>query len=254
VSGVPDAHDEAHDGGRPGEARHDGARRDEARAATWRQSMSVGIATSAYGVSFGALSVASGLSVAQTCVLSLVLFSGGSQFAVAGVAASGGGGPAAVATAALLGARNGLYGLQLAPVLAVRGLRRVVAAQLTIDESTAVGTAQLATHPDRPDLARLGFWATGVAVFVGWNAMTLVGAVVGDALGDPRRYGLDAAAAAAFLGLLWPRLRDAGTRRVAAAAAFVALAAVPVTPAGVPVLAAGAVAAAAGVLALRRAR
>jgi predicted branched-subunit amino acid permease len=227
--------------------------RDEARAAAWRQSMSVGIATGAYGVSFGALSVASGLSVAQTCVLSLLLFSGGSQFAVAGVAAAGGSGAAAVATAALLGVRNGLYGLQLGPVLAVRGLRRVVAAQLTIDESTAVGTAQLAEHPDRPDLARLGFWATGIAVFVGWNAMTLAGAVVGDALGDPRRFGLDAAAAAAFVALLWPRLRDAGTRRVAAAAALVAVGTVPVTPAGVPVLLAGGVALALGVAELRRA-
>jgi predicted branched-subunit amino acid permease len=227
--------------------------RDEARAAAWRQSMSVGIATGAYGVSFGALSVASGLSVAQTCVLSLLLFSGGSQFAVAGVAAAGGSGAAAVATAALLGVRNGLYGLQLGPILAVRGLRRLVAAQLTIDESTAVGTAQLALHPDRRDLARLGFWATGVAVFVGWNAMTLAGAVVGDALGDPRRFGLDAAAAAAFTALLWPRLRDAGTRRVAAAAALVALGTVPVTPAGVPVLLAGGVALALGVAELRRA-
>src|SRR4029453_4439382 len=104
--------------------------RDDARAAVWRQALSVGIATGAYGVSFGALSVASGLSVAQTCVLSLLLFSGGSQFAVIGVAGSGGGGGAAAATPALLGVRNGIYGLQLAPVLGVRGARRVVAAQL----------------------------------------------------------------------------------------------------------------------------
>ena len=225
---------------------------DEARASVWRQSLSVGLATGAYGVSFGALSVAAGLSVAQTCVLSLLLFSGGSQFAVIGVAASGGSGPSAVATAALLGVRNGIYGLQLAPVLGVRGPRRAAAAQLTIDESTAVGTAQLTTHPERPELARLGFWVTGVAVFVGWNAMTLLGAVVGDALGDPRRYGLDAAASGAFLALLWPRLRDAGTRRVAAAAALVALAAVPLTPAGVPVLAAAAVALALGLVVARR--
>ena len=233
--------------------RSGGGAPDEARAAAWRQSMSVGIATGAYGVSFGALSVTSGLSVAQTCVLSLLLFSGGSQFAVAGVAGAGGSGAAAMATAALLGVRNGLYGLQLGPILAVRGVRRVVAAQLTIDESTAVGTAQLAAHPGRPELARLGFWVTGTAVFVGWNAMTLVGAVVGDALGDPRRFGLDAAAAAAFLALLWPRLRDAGTRRVAAAAALVAVGTVPVAPAGVPVLLAGGVALGLGVLELRRA-
>jgi predicted branched-subunit amino acid permease len=204
--------------------------------------LSIGVATGAYGVSFGALSVTSGLSVAQTCALSLLMFTGGSQFAFAGVMGAGGGGIAAVATAVLLGARNGFYGLQMAPRLDVRGPRKVLAAHLTIDESTAVGTVQLAERPGRPDLVRLGFWATGTAVFVLWNLATVLGAVVGDALGDPRRYGLDAAAAAAFLALLWPRLRAARPATVAAAAALVALGLVPFVPAGLPVLAAGVVA------------
>lgn len=208
--------------------------------------MAVGVATGTYGVSFGALSVASGLTVAQTLLLSLLMFTGGSQFAFVGLAGAGAGGPAAVATAALVGARNGFYGLQLAPLLGARGGRRLLAAHLTIDESTAVGTAQTALHPGRPDLVRVGFWATGAAVFVCWNASTAVGAVLGDALGDPRRYGLDAAAAAAFLALLWPRLSSALPRWTAAAAAGVALALVPVAPAGVPVLAAAAVGLAAG--------
>jgi predicted branched-subunit amino acid permease len=121
-----------------------------------------------------------------------------------------------------------------------------VAAHLTIDESTAVGTAQAALHPDRPELARLGFWGTGLAVFGLWNLATLVGAAIGDALGDPRRYGLDAAAAAAFLALVWPRLRSVRPRAVGAGAALVALALVPVAPAGVPVLTAAAVAVLAG--------
>jgi predicted branched-subunit amino acid permease len=216
--------------------------RDGDRAAVWRQSLSIGVATGAYGVSFGALSVASGLSVAQTCTLSLLMFTGGSQFAFAGVVGAGGAGTAAVATAALLGVRNGFYGLQMGPRLGVHGLRRLVAAQLTIDESTAVATVQLAERPGRDDLVRLGFWATGLAVFVLWNLATVLGAVVGDALGDPRRYGLDAAAAAAFLGLLWPRLRSARPAAVAAAAVLVALGLLPVVPAGVPVLAAALVA------------
>jgi predicted branched-subunit amino acid permease len=212
---------------------------DAARAATWRQGLSIGVATGAYGISFGAVSVASGLSVAQTCALSLLMFSGGSQFAFAGVAGAGGGPVAAVATAALVGARNGFYGLQMAPLLRARGVRKVAAVQLTIDESTAVGTARLAEHPGREDLARLGFWVAGLAVFVLWNLMTLTGAVLGSVVGDPRRYGLDAAAAAAFLGLLWPRLRDSGARRIALAAVVVAVGAVPWVPAGVPVLLAG---------------
>jgi branched chain amino acid efflux pump len=215
---------------------------DAARAATWRQGLSIGIATGTYGISFGAVSVASGLSVAQTCALSLLMFSGGSQFAFAGVAAAGGGAAAAVATAALVGARNGFYGVQMAPLLRSRGLRRAAAVQVTIDESTAVGTARLAEDPGRLDLVRLGFWVTGVSVFVLWNLMTLTGAVLGAVVGDPRRYGLDAAAAAAFLALLWPRLRAVGARWIALSAAVVAAGAVPWVPAGVPVLLAGVIA------------
>jgi predicted branched-subunit amino acid permease len=219
---------------------------DVGRRAVWRQALSIGVATGAYGVSFGALSVAAGLTLAQTCTLSLLMFTGGSQFAFAGVIGAGGGPAAAVATAGLLGARNGFYGLQMAPRLRARWPLRLAAAQLTIDESTAVATVQLAQHPRRDDLVRLGFWATGGAVFVLWNLATLAGGVLGNALGDPRRYGLDAAAAAAFLALLWPRLRTARTQAVGAAAVLVALGLVPLVPAGLPVLAAAVVAIALG--------
>lgn len=196
-----------------------------------RQSLYVGGATGAYGVSFGALSVASGLDVAQTQVLSLLLFSGGSQFAVAGVLGAGGGGAAAVATSTLLGVRNGLYALQTSRFLGVSGVRRLFAAQLTIDESTAVGVGQ-----PEPPAQRLGFWLTGLTVFVGWNLMTLLGALVGNALGDPRRWGLDAAAAAAFAALLWPRLRSGDAAATAVLAILIALVTTPFLPAGVPVI------------------
>ena len=213
------------------------------RRAVLRQSMSVAVATGAYGVSFGALSVAAGLDLLQTQALSLLLFSGGSQFAFVGVLAAGpAGAPAAIATSTLLGVRNGLYGLQVARLLGARGPRQVAAAQLTIDESTAVGVAQ-------PEAAagRLGFWATGIGVFVLWNLTTLLGALAGDAMGDPRRYGLDAAAAAAFCALLWPRLRSADAFAIAGAALVVAVVLAPHVPGGVPVLVAATTSLAAGV-------
>lgn len=226
----------------------DGARRqgDGVRAQVLRQAASIGVATGAYGVSFGALAVAAGLTVPQACVLSLAMFTGGSQFAFVGVVGAGGAPGAAIATATFLGARNGFYGLQMARLLRPRGWRRLLAAHVTIDESTAVGTAQAAVRPDRPELTSLGFWATAAAVFALWNLATFAGGLIGDALGDPRRYGLDAAAAAAFLALLWPRLRDRHTRLVAAGAAAVASALVPLLPPGAPVLAAALVAVAAG--------
>ncbi|QGQ19641.1 branched-chain amino acid ABC transporter permease [Cellulomonas sp. JZ18] len=218
---------------------------DPLRAAR-RQAVSVSVATGLYGISFGALAVASGLDVAQTMALSLLLFSGGSQFALIGVVGAGGAVGAAIASAALLGARNALYGAQLAPLLALPGSRLLPAAQLTIDESTAVATAQ----PTRA-AARVGFWWTGAGIYVLWNLFTLVGAMAGDRLGDPRAYGLDAAAAAAFLALLWPRLggpQGRTARLVAGAAVLVALATTPVLPSGVPVLLAAAVAILVGVL------
>lgn len=204
-----------------------------------RQGISVGLATGAYGISFGALSVAAGLNVWQTCVLSLLMFTGGSQFAFVGVIGAGGAGAAATATAALLGVRNSLYGLQMAALLQPRGWRRPAAAQLTIDESTAVALAQ----PDKP-AERAGFWAAGLGVFVFWNLATLGGALLGDVLGDPARWGLDGAAAAAFLALLWPRLKQRQAQAIGVLAAVVAAIAIPLTPAGIPVLAAAAVTAA----------
>ena len=193
----------------------------------------MGVATGAYGLSYGALGTAAGLSVVQTCALSVLMFSGGSQFALIGVL--GGGGPAVSgsASAMLLGARNALYGARLAPVLGLHGVRRAVGAQLVVDESTAVA---LRYEPEGVPAARLGFWATGLAIFVLWNLSTLIGAVLGNALGDPRDYGLDAAAPAAFLALLAPRLHGRSAWLTAVAGAAVAVAAVPLVPAGVPVL------------------
>ena len=195
-------------------------------------SIGVGFATGLYGISFGALSVAAGLDLWQTMVLSLLMFSGGSQFAFIGVVATGAGVVPAILSAWLLGVRNGFYAIRMNPVLSVRALLKPVAAQLTIDESNAVS---LLGEPDRKK-ERLGFWLTGVAVFIFWNTFTFVGAVVGSQLGNPTDWGLDAAAAAAFLGLIWPRLNESKLLVLAVASAFVATSLSVVLPAGIPVL------------------
>ncbi len=202
-------------------------------------SLGVGIATGLYGISFGALSVAAGLDVMQTQLLSLLMFSGGSQFAFVGVVASGGVAslPAAIASAWMLGVRNGFYAFQMKPLLMPLGIRLPFAAQLNIDETTAVSTAQ-SNKSDK----RRGFWLTGFAVYVFWNLLTFVGALLGAQIGDPSALGLDAAAAAAFLALLWPRLKQFQPLAVAAAAAFISVLLTPVLWAGVPILVAAVVA------------
>ena len=216
------------------------------RSGIVRDSLAVGVATGAYGFGFGAVAVASGLTVLQTCALSLLMFTGASQFALAGVVAAGGAPLSGAATALLLGTRNTLYGLRMAPILQWRGWRRAAAAHLLIDESTAMSVGRGSTTA-----ARLGFLTTGLSVFVLWNLATAIGAVAGDAIGDPRAFGLDAAVGAAFLALLWPRLKDRRNIVVAVLAAVVALSVVPLAPPGVPVLAAGGVALLVGVLSRR---
>ncbi|HET8927390.1 MAG TPA: AzlC family ABC transporter permease [Microbacterium sp.] len=215
---------------------------DEARRAA-RSGIGVALATSAYGVSFGALAVASGLDIWQTCVLSLLMFTGGSQFAFVGVIGAGGlaAAPSAIASAALLGIRNVAYGMRMSPVIGTGFWRRLGAAQFTIDESTAVSLAQLTARG-----RTVGFWVTGIAIYVGWNLTTFAGALLGDVLGDPKAYGLDAAAAAAFLALLWPRLRRMQAIAVGVASAVVATVLTPVLMPGLPVLVAAFVAIAVG--------
>lgn len=203
--------------------------------------LSIAVATGLYGVSFGALSVASGLTIWQTSLLSLLLFSGGSQFAFIGVIAGGGTAVAATSAAALLGIRNAVYGMQINALLHPRGWRRFAAAHVTIDESLATSTGQ--TDPIEQ---KRGFWVAGVGIFVLWNLFTLVGAVAGDALGDPKQWGLDGAAVAAFLALLWPRLRSWDAAAVATACAVATVIAIPLVPPGVPILIAAVVAAAIG--------
>jgi 4-azaleucine resistance transporter AzlC len=217
------------------------------RSAIVRDSLAVGVTTGAYGIGFGAVSVSSGLSVAQTCVLSLVMFTGASQFALAGVVAAGGAPLSGAATALLLGTRNTLYGLRMGPLLRWRGWRRAAAAHVLIDESTA-----MSVNRETTEAVRLGFLTTGASVFVLWNLATAIGALAGEAVGDPRTYGLDAAVGAAFLALLWPRLKDRRNIVVAGLAAAVALTMVPLAAPGVPVLAAGGVALLVGVLAKRQ--
>ena len=202
-----------------------------------RDGIAVGIATGAYGISFGAVSVASGLDVWQTCALSLLVFTGASQFALVGVVGAGGNPFFGMLSGLLLGTRNTLYGLKVAPMVGWHGRRRAAAAHLLIDESTAMTLTRTSREH-----ARAGFLSTGLSVFALWNLATLVGAVAGDAMGDPRTYGLDAAVGGAFLGLLWPRLHTMRNRVAAVLGAALALALVPFVPAGVPVLGASVVA------------
>ena len=204
------------------------------RRTVLRDSLSVAIPVGSYGAAFGAAAVAGGFSVLQACALSLLLFSGASQFAVVGVMAGGGTPFSAIATGALLGIRNGLYGMRMAPILKLAGLRRFLGAQITIDASTGVALSQ---ESRGEDAMRYGFFATGIGVFIFWNLFTFIGALGANSIGDPSSWGLDAAVPAAFLGLVWPRLVNTKDRIAALLSVLLALSLTPFLGAGLPIIA-----------------
>ncbi|MFK0237645.1 AzlC family ABC transporter permease [Streptomyces vinaceus] len=208
-----------------------GGAAERTRAAVVRDALGVGVAVGLSGFAFGVTAAGAGISVLQACVLSLLVFTGASQFALVGAVAAGGNPFTAAAGAFFLGTRNAFYGLRLSQLLALPKALRPFAAHWVIDETTAVALAQ----PDRRS-ARLGFTVTGLSLYLLWNLTTLLGALGAEALGDTSAWGLDAAGPAVFLALLAPMLKTATERAVAALALVLGLGLLPVLPAGLPVL------------------
>jgi predicted branched-subunit amino acid permease len=196
-----------------------------------RDAMGLSFAVGLYGSAFGAAAVANHFSVAQACFLSLVLFSGASQFAVVGVIGAGGTSLNAIGTGSLLGLRNALYSLRMKPILNLKGFKRLIGAQLTIDESTGISLAQ----KNQSDSVT-GFWLTGIGVYFWWNFFTLIGALGAQSIGNPSQWGLDSAVPAAFLALVWPRLKDKKSWTLAISAILISLLLTPIFPAGLPII------------------
>ncbi len=195
--------------------------------------VTLALAVGVFGVSFGVLATASGLSVYQACAMSLLVFTGASQFAAIGVIDGGGSPAAALASALLLAARNTAYGIAVAPVLRGPLRQRLVAAHLVVDEPAGLALAEEGLARQRQ-----AFWFAGVALFVCWNVGTLVGSLSGQAIGDPETFGLDAAFPAGFVALLAPHLRSLDGKLAALLGATIALVLVPFVPVGLPILAA----------------
>ena len=196
-------------------------------------SLTLSGAVGVFALSFGVLSVSAGASIAQTCALSLFTFTGASQLSAMSVIGAGGTVGGALGGALLLSARNGVYGLALAPCIKGSLRKRLLAAHFVIDETTAMTTAQT-----DPRLQKIAFWTTGIGLYSFWNIGTLIGAILGSGI-DPQKYGLDVAFTAAFVTMLAPHLRTTKGRQAAVFGALICLVLIPSAPIGVPILAAG---------------
>ncbi len=196
-----------------------------------RDALVIGAATGVFGVAFGVLATTTGLSVPQACAISVLVFTGASQFAAVSIAGAGGDPITALGSALLLGARNAFYGMTMSAHVKGSLLKRAVAAQITIDESAALAVGQRS-----PEDVEAAFWAGGLSVFVFWNLGTLAGALGGDAIGDPSALGLDAAFPAGFVALVMPALKTRAGRVAAGSGLAIAMVALPMTRPGLPIV------------------
>lgn len=199
-----------------------------------RATIPLAVAVFGFGLSFGVLARASGMGRVAPIVMSAVTFAGSAQFAAIQVLGVGGSVAAAVTAAVLLNARYGPIGVSVAPYLTGSWWSRFLHAQLVVDESWAIAAEGDGRFNRRVLLG------SGVVLYVAWVVGTTLGVAFGDVIGDPTRWGLDAAFPALFLALLIPQLRTRDARVVAVLGAAIALALTPFTPAGVPIVAASA--------------
>ena len=192
------------------------------------------VAVAGFGVSFGLLARSAGMGVVAPIVMSATTFAGSAQFAAVSILGAGGGVAAAVTAAVLLNARYAPIGVSVAPWLAGSRWSRFLSAQLVVDETWAMaaeGEGRFNPHV---------IVGAGVILYGAWIAGTILGVMFGRFLGDPARFGLDAAFPALFLALLVPQVRSRLDASAAVLGAAIALALTPFAPPGVPIVAAAA--------------
>jgi 4-azaleucine resistance transporter AzlC len=192
------------------------------------------VAVLGFGISFGLLARSAGMGWLAPIVMSATTFAGSAQFAAVSILGAGGTVAAAVAAAILLNLRYAPIGVSVAPWLGGPAWWRFLRAQLVVDESWAVAAEGEGRFDPRILVG------AGLLLYVSWVAGTAIGAFGGQALGDPKTLGLDAAFPALFLALLLPQLRNRRTILAAVLGGAIALALIPLAPAGVPIIAASA--------------
>jgi 4-azaleucine resistance transporter AzlC len=189
------------------------------------------IAVFGFGISFGVLARPVMGPVAPI-VMSVITFAGSAQFAAASILSAGGTLAAAVVAAILLNARYGPIGVSVAPSLGGSMWSRFLRSQLVVDETWALSTDGRGGHDPAIIVG------AGLVLYAAWVAGTALGVLFGDLIGDPTRFGLDAAFPALFLALLMPTLDRHDARIAAVVGAVIALALTPIAPPGVPIIAA----------------
>lgn len=177
-----------------------------------------------FGIIYGSLAGASGLTPWQTIGMSLLVFAGSAQFIA--ISLLGGGATLLVLwlTTFVVNLRHALYSASLQPFVRHLPKRwRMPLAFLLTDEAFAVVQHRYAATDDSP-YKHWYFLGAGLAMYGNWLACTLVGLLFGQAVPNIAAWGLDFAMLATFIGIVVPMLCNRPQVAAALVAAGTALA------------------------------
>ncbi|QIZ33897.1 AzlC family ABC transporter permease [Saccharopolyspora sp. ASAGF58] len=197
-----------------------------------RDVLSMAVAMAVVGASLGAIAVSKGVPLWMITLMGAVVFAGGSEFMVVGLAAAGAAPVTAVLGGLMLNARHLPFGVAVGGLLDRGWPSRLIGSHLMVDESVAFALAQ-----DTATEKKRAYWLTGIALYTAWAPSVFLGGLLGQGVGDPGAFGLDAAMPAALLALIMPSLREFRTLRAVAVGALVAVLTTPLLPEGLPVMA-----------------
>ena len=171
------------------------------------------------GTTFGVVARQSGLQPLEIIAMSLFVFAGASQFAMVQLFSQATPAPIVIVSVLFINLRHLLMATSLRPHLGrLPHAQRLLAAYFLTDESFAMATG----HFRRGGRSLAYYFTFAMALFVLWNISTVIGIVVGGAIGDPRRFGVDFAITATFIGIVVLAIRHRADIAIAVVAALVA--------------------------------
>jgi 4-azaleucine resistance transporter AzlC len=171
------------------------------------------------GTTFGVVARQSGLEPLEIIAMSLLVFAGASQFAMVQLFSQAAPAPIVIVSVLFINLRHLLMATSLRPHLGRLPLGpRMFAAFFLTDESFAMATG----HTRRGGRSLAYYLTFAIGLFIIWNVATVIGIIVGGAIGDPRRFGVDFAITATFIGIVVLAIRHRADIAIALVAALIA--------------------------------
>lgn len=173
------------------------------------------------GFAAGVIEMTAGLSLAETALLSLILYAGSAQFIAAGMLASNGSATAIIFTIFFVNLRHLLLSAAVSPYFRhLTPLKNMWIGSLLTDESFGVAMTRAI---GRKTLSERWMHGLNITAYLNWFAANMAGAYFGRWITNPEQFGLDFALPAMFIGLIVLQLIQRKNRKLHINVAIIAV-------------------------------